>query len=47
MNRIDVDAMTTDQELKLLQHLLQYILPKQGSTETIEKKNEDLPLFVD
>jgi hypothetical protein len=47
MNRIDVDAMTTDQELKLLQLSLHYILPKQGSTETIEKKNEDLSLFVD
>ena len=47
VNRIDVDSMTTDQKLKLLQLLLHYVLPKLGSTEMTEKKQEDLPLFVD
>ena len=47
VNRIDVDAMTTDQKLKLLQLSLHYVLPKLRSTETTEKKYEDLPLFVD
>ena len=47
VNRIDVDSMTTDQKLKLLQLSLHYVLPKLRSTETIEKKYEDLPLFVD
>ena len=47
VNRIDVDAMTTDQKLKLLQLSLHYVLPKLRSTETSEKKYEDLPLFVD
>ena len=47
VNRIDVDAMTTDQKLKLLQLSFHYVLPKLRSTETTEKKYEDLPLFVD
>ena len=46
-NRIDVDGMATDQKLKLLQLSLHYVLPKLRSTETTEKKQEDLPLFVD
>ena len=47
VNRIDVDSMTTDQKLKLLQLSLHYVLPKLRSIETTEKKYEDLPLFVD
>ena len=47
VNRIDVDSMTTDQKLKLLQLSLHYVLPKLRSTETTEKKYEDLPLFID
>ena len=47
VNRIDVDAMTTDQKLKLLQLWLHYVLPKLRSTETTDKNQEDLPLFVD
>ena len=47
VNRIDVDSMTTDQKLKLLRLSLHYVLPKLRSTETTEKKQEDLPLFVD
>ena len=47
VNRIDVDSMTTDQKLKLLQLSLHYVLPKLRSIETTEKKHEDLPLFVD
>ena len=37
MNRIDVDSMTTDQKLKLLQLSLHYVLPKLRSTETKNK----------
>ena len=47
VNRIDVDSMTTDQKLKLLQLSLHYVLPKLRSTETTEKKEEDLPLFIE
>ena len=32
MNSIDVDSMTTDQKLKLLQLSLLYVLPKLRST---------------
>ncbi len=47
VNSIDVDAMTTDQKLKLLQLSLHYVLPKLRSTETKERPHEDLPLFVE
>ena len=47
VNRIDVDSMTTDQKLKLLQLSLHYVLPKLRSTETTEKEYKDLPLFVE
>ena len=47
VNRIDVNSMTTDQKLKLLQLSLHYVLPKLRSTETTEKEYKDLPLFVD
>jgi hypothetical protein len=41
VNRIDVDAMTIDQKLILLQLSLHYVLPKLRSTEMTEKKYED------
>ena len=47
VNRLNVDSMTTDQKLKLLQLSLHYVLPKLRSTETIEKKHEDEPIFVE
>ena len=47
VNRIDVDAMTTDQKLKLLQLSLHYVLPKLRSSEIVERQEQDLPLFVD
>ena len=47
VNRIDVDAMTIDQKLKLLQLSLHYVLPKLRSTETTEKKYEDEPIFIE
>ena len=47
MNRIDVDAMTTDQKLKLLQLSLHYVLPKLRSTEMTEKKYENEPIFIE
>ena len=40
VNRIDVDSMTTDQKLKLLQLSLHYVLPKLRSTETSEKSTK-------
>lgn len=46
VNRIDVDAMTTDQKLNLLQLSLHYVLPKLRSTETAGKKYEDEPIFI-
>ena len=46
VNRIDVDTMTTDQKLKLLQLSLHYVLPKLRSTEMTEKKYMDEPIFV-
>ena len=47
VDRIDVEAMTTDQKLKLLQISLHYVLPKLRSTETTEKKYEDEPIFIE
>lgn len=47
VNHIDVDAMTTYKELKLFQLSLHYVMPKLRRTEMTEKKQEDLPLFVD
>ena len=47
INRIDIDAMTTDQKLKLLQLSLHYVLPKLRSTEMTEKKHEDEPIFIE
>ena len=37
VNRIGVDAMTTDQKIKLLQLSLHNVPPKLSSTEMIEK----------
>ena len=47
VNSIDVDSMDTNQKLKLLQLSLHYVIPKLRSTETSEKKHEDLPLFIE
>ena len=47
VNRIDVDDMTIDQKLKLLQLSLHYVLPKLRSTEMTEKKYEDEPIFIE
>jgi uncharacterized protein YtpQ (UPF0354 family) len=47
VNSIDVNSMDTNQKLKLLQQSLHYVIPKLRSTETQEKPDEDLPLFVD
>ena len=47
VNRINVDSMTTDQKLKLLQLSLHYVLPKLRSIEAVERIYKDLPLFVD
>ena len=46
VSSIDVNSMDTNQKLKLLQLSLHYVLPKLRSTETTEKIQEDLPLFV-
>ena len=45
-NSIDVNSMDTNQKLKLLQLSLHYVVPKLRSTETTDKPNEDLPLFI-
>ena len=47
VNLIDVDAMNTDQKLKLLQLSLHYVLPKLRSTMNTEKNCEDKPIFID
>ena len=47
VNSIDVNSMDTNQKLKLLQLSLHYVIPKLRSTETIENKHEDLPLFIE
>ena len=47
VNRIDVDSMTTDQKLKLLQLSLHYVLPKLRSTEASAKKYKDEPVFIE
>jgi len=47
VNSIDVNSMDTNQKLKLLQLSLHYVVPKLRSTETLEKPNGDLPLFID
>lgn len=47
VNSIEVNSMNTNQNLKLLQLSLHYVVPKLRSTETTEKRHEDLPLFVD
>jgi len=46
VNSIDVNSMDTNQKLKLLQLSLHYVVPKLRSTETTDKPNEDLPLFI-
>ena len=45
VNSKDINSMDTN--LKLLQFSIYYVLPKLRSTETAEKKQEDLPLFID
>ena len=47
VNSIDVNSMDINQKLKLLHLSLHYVIPKLRSTETPEKPDEDLPLFVD
>ena len=47
VNSIDVNSMDTNQKLKLLQLSLHYVVPKLRSTETVEKQEQDLPLFID
>ena len=38
VNHIDVNELTADQKLKLLQLSLHYVMPKLSSTEITEKK---------
>ena len=44
---LDVNELDANQRIKMLQIALQYTLPKLRSTETSEKPDEDLPLFID
>ena len=41
---IDVQTMDTNQKLKLLQIVLQYLLPRLKHTSEV---SEDLPIFID
>ena len=45
MSTLDIDSMTTDQKLKMLQIGLQYLLPR--LKHTTEESSEDKPLFID
>ena len=47
VNSIDVNSMSTDQKLKLLQLSLHYVLPKLRSTEKTGEVYEDQPLFIE
>ena len=47
IDSLDLNELDTNQRIKMLQIALQYTLPKLRSTETSEKTNEDLPLFID
>ena len=45
VSTLDIDSMTTDQKLKMLQIGLQYLLPR--LKHTTEESSEDKPLFID
>ena len=45
VSTLDIDSMTTDQKLKMLQIGLQYLLPR--LKHTTEEFSEDKPLFID
>lgn len=45
VSTLDIDNMTTDQKLKMLQIGLQYLLPR--LKHTTEESSEDKPLFID
>ena len=47
VNRIDVDTMTTDQKLKLLQLSLHYVIPKLRSAHASEAMHKDEPIFIE
>ena len=47
INRIDIDAMTTDQKLKLLQLSLHYLIPKLRSAYALEAMHKDEPIFIE
>ena len=47
INRIDIDAMTTDQKLKLLQLSLHYLIPKLRSAHASEAMHKDEPIFIE
>ena len=45
LSTLDIDSMTTDQKLKMLQIGLQYLLPR--LKHTTEESSEDKPLFIE
>ena len=47
IDSLDLNELDANQRIKMLQIALQYTLPKLRSTETSEKPNEDLPIFID
>jgi len=45
LSTLDIDSLTTDQKLKMLQIGLHYLLPR--LKHTTEESSEDKPLFID
>ena len=45
--RIDVDALDTNQQLKLLQLSLYYVLPKLRYSENKDTSYQDEPIFIE
>ena len=45
VSTLDIDSMTTDQKLKMLQIGLRYLLPR--LKHTTEESSEDKPLFIE
>ncbi len=46
VNSIDIEELTTNQKIKMLQISLQYTSPRMQAS-VISNETEDLPLFID
>ena len=47
VNSIDVDSMTVEQKIKLIQITSQYVLPRLKATYNENKIQDDIPIFID